>query len=607
MSGDGAASTGEPTLNEKFHALVRVAKYRPKQAALILALSMVAALFEGIGVSFIVPIIEIAQADGEVAEEATGVVAYFVSLYQFVGVELTLETLVGGLALVMVIRYLTNFLVAWLQASLSTNYLGELRQQAYDRLLAAEIAYVDAEDTDQVTNTVITETVQSAHVITQLLKLLEVVFFAAIYITVALLLSPTLTVATVVVLGVIAVLSRVALRAGYEIGEEVAQANERIQGLVNAGTRGIREVKLFNMTDDVSGEYRRTIDRFVRTRIGLQRNQAALKNVNQLLNALVVFALIYVALAHLSLSFAYLGGFLFAMFRLAPLVSTLNNLLYGIDGALPHLVRTQHLIDEMERHEESSGERAAPNPITELAVDDASFHYASGNGVRNVSLRVERGETVALVGPSGAGKSTIISLLTRLYDPDEGSVRANGVSLSELGLESWHDRVAIVRQHPFLFNETLRYNVTIGNREASETDIRRACEVSQVSAFLEELPDGLETRVGDDGVRLSGGQRQRVAIARALLTDADVLILDEATSELDSPTEEAIVRGIEGLEREYATVVIGHWLSTVQGADRLYVVAEGAVVESGSHEELLAAGGEYARLYDAQMESVTVP
>jgi len=158
----------------------------------------------------------------------------------------------------------------------------------------------------------------------------------------------------------------------------------------------------------------------------------------------------------------------------------------------------------------------------------------------------------------------------------------------------------MVRQHPHIFNDTLRYNVTVGDREASESEIREACELAQVTEFLDELPEGLETVLGDDGVRLSGGQRQRIAIARALLTDADVLVLDEATSDLDTTLEQNIQTNLEEAESDRILIVVAHRLSTVVDADHIYAMDDGRVVETGTHPELVERGGTYAKLYGSQ-------
>jgi len=598
----------EPTLREKARAVRTVAGYRPWFAAGIVAVNLVTALLEGVGVGLLLPIIETAQSGDTLATQDTGVTGYFAAAYGFVGLSPTLETLLLGLAAVMTVRYGLSFLTTVLQVQLRTQYIVHLRQQCFEHLLGVAVSFVDERDDDELLNTIVTEIAQSSAIVQQLLDTVQTVFFISAYMTVALLIAPRLTFVAVVVLGTVVFLTRYAIRPGYEVGEGVAAANERIQGLVTAGIRGIREIKLFNMFDDVKDEYRHVHSEFERTNVALARNQAAIANANQLLNALALFALVYVAIDYLTLSFASLGVFLFAMFRLSPQISSLNNTLYAADGDLPHLVRCQNLVDELRDHAQSTGGEPAPDPVTEVTLENVTFQYdhdADGTDLSDVSLRVENGETVALVGPSGAGKSTIVSLIARLYEPDAGRVTVDGTNLGRLKVDSWHDRVAVVPQHPFVFNETLRYNVTISNPDASERAVRQACETSQVSAFLDELPNGLDTELGDDGVKLSGGQRQRVAVARALLTDADVLILDEATSELDTPTEETILDGIASANPDYLTIVVGHTLSTVHDADRIYTVVDGEVVETGTHRELVAADSHYADLYASQLQSTT--
>lgn len=172
-----------------------------------------------------------------------------------------------------------------------------------------------------------------------------------------------------------------------------------------------------------------------------------------------------------------------------------------------------------------------------------------------------------------------------------------------MDIDGWRRHVAVVRQDPFIFNDTLRYNLTIGNRNVSEAELDRVADIACVDEFFGELPDGYETQLGDDGVRLSGGQRQRVALARALLKNADILVLDEATSDLDSNLEQQVQAAIENMERDYAIVGIAHRLSTVQNADRIYTVEQGEIIESGTHDELIDNGGQYAELHAIQSEA----
>nr|WP_276278089.1 ATP-binding cassette domain-containing protein [Halomicroarcula sp. SYNS111] len=233
---------------------------------------------------------------------------------------------------------------------------------------------------------------------------------------------------------------------------------------------------------------------------------------------------------------------------------------------------------------------------------DFSYESAEDQVLQNLNFAVRRGEFIAFVGPSGAGKSTIVSLLARLYEPTDGDILANGKSIADFDIDDWREKVSVVRQKPYIFNDSLRANVTIGNRDASQAEIERVCEVAQVSEFLDDLSDGYETPLGDDGVRLSGGQRQRIALARALLTDSDLLVLDEATSDLDTGIENDVQHNIEAMNRDYAMIAIAHRLSTVRNADRIYAVEDGEIVEVGSHEDLITNDSTYAQLYMTQRE-----
>ena len=594
--------TDEPTLREKLHGIQLAAAYRPRLAATIIGVSLIIAVFEGIGLGFLLPIIETAQTGSGLAVDRSGAAGYFVRAYEIIGVPFTIETLMIGLAGVMTVRFALSFLSSYLQVKLRMGYFVYLRKQVYERLIVTDISFIEDRDDDDVMNTLVTETARSAGIISQLLGIVQSFFMAIAYVSIALLIAPALALGTALVLGVIVFLTRYVIQQGYDLGRTVAAGNERVQALITAGIRGLREIKLFNMSDHMLEEYDKAHAKLARKSVELTRNQAALSNFNQLLNAFALFILVYLTIGYLDLSFASLGVFLFAMFRLSPQISSLNNSLYSLDGSLAHLLQCHELIDELDRHRQPTGKKPAPSPVRKLELDDVTFQYDTGEDIRhitNVSLEFERDETVALVGPSGAGKSTIMSLITGLHKPKAGQILVNDQDLDKFDTDSWHDRIAVVAQDPYVFNETLRYNIIIGNPDASEAEIRRACEVSQVSSFLDTLPDGLDSNIGDDAVRLSGGQRQRVAIARALLKDADVLLLDEATSELDAPTEQAILTGIESMNREYLTVVVGHFLSTVQDADRIYTIVDGELVETGTHGELLKNESHYADLYSS--------
>jgi len=249
-------------------------------------------------------------------------------------------------------------------------------------------------------------------------------------------------------------------------------------------------------------------------------------------------------------------------------------------------------------------------PLT-VALDHVSFAYDTTREtgapptLSDVSISVKPGETIALVGPSGGGKSTILSLLPRFYDVTAGAVTVNGQDIRELKLHSLRERIALVTQEPFLFDDTIAANIAYGRKGASAEQIIEAARSAAAHDFIAALPEGYATRVGEAGMRLSGGQRQRIAIARAFLKDAPILLLDEATSALDTESETLVQAALERLMHGRATLLIAHRLSTVQNADRIYVIEAGRVVEQGAHAALVKKGGLYARL--ARQQSLDGP
>jgi ATP-binding cassette subfamily C protein CydD len=237
-----------------------------------------------------------------------------------------------------------------------------------------------------------------------------------------------------------------------------------------------------------------------------------------------------------------------------------------------------------------------------LDIEDVTFSYSSRErpALRGLSLTVEPDETVAVVGPSGAGKSTIVSLLLRFFDPQEGRVLLGGRDLRELPLETVRAAIAVVSQETYLFHGTIAENIRFARPGATDAEVRRAAKSANVHRFVCSLPEGYETQVGERGLSLSGGQRQRIAIARALLKDAPILVLDEATSNVDAASEAAIQETLDRITTHRTTLVIAHRLSTVRNADRIVVLSEGAITESGRHADLLQRQGDYARLVAIQ-------
>jgi len=331
---------------------------------------------------------------------------------------------------------------------------------------------------------------------------------------------------------------------------------------------------------------------------------AANSPISQFVVAVALALIIYLA-AHQAASGALtVGGFVSFLTAMAMLFSPIKRLT-GVNGPLQKgLAAAESVFGLLDQPPEPDyGTRILHNARGELAFENVSFAYAGAErpALEDVSLSIAPGETVALVGPSGGGKTTLINLIPRFYQPTRGRILLDGVDIAELTLASLRRNAALVSQEVVLFDDTVAANVAYGAAaESGEAQVAEALEAAQALDFVRELPQGLYTRIGQNGARLSAGQRQRLAIARAFLKDAPVLILDEATSALDSVSERKVQVGLERLRRGRTTLVIAHRLSTVEGADRIIVMAQGRVVESGTHASLLERNSLYTGLYRFQ-------
>jgi subfamily B ATP-binding cassette protein MsbA len=587
------------TLREKISVVFKVFSYRPLFTLGLIVFSSAAALLEGFGLSFIEPIFRISQTG--VLEQNSQITQLFRNAYNFLGISFTLETLILAVSLVMTVRFSSSFIISWMKARLGKQYESDLRKKAFEAALNAEIGFFDRNGMDRIINHVLTETTYSSKLISVLIGMMERLFLILIYLLVMAYLSIRLTFLAFLMMATITLFIRYVLDPAASIGSKVADANEAVQKAVQSGILGIREIKLFGLKAEIFSEFSQAINDSIKSEIKMVRNETFIDKFYRLSAALTLFLLIYLGIEYEGLNFSQLGIFILALYRMSGKVSSLNSRFYKMEGYMAHFIRVQEFFDQLANQGESSGSKEIEQ-IDSIRFEDVSFSYGDEEALKNISFEIEKGEFKALVGKSGAGKSTVASLLTRMYHPTDGKIVSEGISIQEYGLESWREKFAVVRQKSFIFNDTLRENVKIGRPEASEDEIMEACKIAEVDEFLDDLPNGIDSRLGDDGVKLSGGQRQRVAIARALIRDADFLILDEATSDLDSDLEKKVQKAVERSDTEYGILAIAHRLSTIKDADKIYSFENGEIVEEGTHSELLEKGGVYSRLYNIQSE-----
>ncbi len=498
--------------------------------------------------------------------------------------------------------FLSNYLMAWV----ANNVLRDIRGQMFNRVLKLPDPEIRRLGSSSVLNRF---TIDSATVMQHATEVLATLVREALIVValfgVLLYMSWKLTLIVVVLVPPAALVSRMFIRKLREVNRDTVNMNSELTRIVTEGLDGQRVIKLFDGFDYENTRFAHVNARLRRFAIRAASASGAVGPVSQAILSIALGAVIAVALAQAGSEQLTVGAFAAFIGAMGQLLDPLKRLANAAGPMQRMLVAAEsvfRLLDQEE--EEDSGTRTLPAPIRgHVAFEHVSHRYpdTDRDTLKDVSFEALPGQTIALVGRSGSGKTTLMNMLPRFLSPSDGTIRIDGCDIGELTLANLRSHISLVSQDVVLFNDTIAVNVGYGAaNSANEQEIRDALAAANLLEFVDSLPQGIQTEVGEKGARLSGGQRQRLAIARALIKNAPILILDEATSALDNESERQVQASLERLMQGRTTLVIAHRLSTVQSADRIIVLDHGVVQETGTHAELLTADGMYSALYRMQ-------
>ena len=516
-----------------------------------------------------------------------------------------LQRLVGIVLLATVVQGITSFALTQLLSKAAQRLITELRQKVQKHISRLPVSFYDANKTGSLVSRIMSDVEGIRNLLgTGLVDFAGGLLTAGIAVWWLMHISPRMT---LIALGSIALFGGFLSKAFATIRpifRERSKINAEVTGRLTESLGGVRVIKGYHAEKREEAVFgtgvRRLLDNVMRT---LTATSVMTLSASVLLG-LVGAATMYVG-ARQSLAGTLTPGQFFSFtitlpFLVAPMMQIVA-IGTQLTEALAGLERTQEIMRE--RPEDQDPKRAVPlrDIVGTVAFENVNFSYDGDHEVlHDISFRSDPGTVTALVGSSGSGKSTTIGLISAFYVPTQGTIRVDGVDLSTVRLDSFRTRLGVVLQESFLFDGTIRENVAFSRPDAGEEEIMRACRIARVDEFAESFSDKYETVVGERGVKLSGGQRQRISIARAILAEPRILILDEATSSLDSESEQMIQQGLSYLMQGRTTFVIAHRLSTIRRADQIMVMERGQILERGTHAELYAARGRYYDLYTRQ-------
>lgn len=586
-------SDASPTMSASEDLKILLPSFRKywHLAALTVGLSLASAVFEGASIGMLIPFLQtFSENDGAFR---TGIEWVDQHVLQVDAPKMTRMYFICGLILVATwMRSLLGYGSSLFGIVTRARTMEDVRMRVVDQLQAVALSFYSTRKTGDLINSIMAEISRSIGSLAVLITVVQRGTLLLIYAALMLWISWELSLVSFTLFIVLYfALSGLMVRI-RESGTRVTEASSQFTSAISEFISGIRTTIAYNKQPYERDRLHEAAEELADSYIESTKRAQLVQPLSQAVVSTILIGIILLAIQYLvlpgHLDMAYLLTFLFALFRMMPIVHQLNSQRGNWAKNRAGLSNVAQLLRTDDKPYLEDGDRVAPPLQDNITFEDVDFAYEPEQLVlKDINLRIEQGKMTAIVGASGAGKSTLVDLIPRLYDPTHGRITMDGTDLRAFTVRSLREQIAVVSQSTYIFNASVSKNIAYGNLDATMDQIVAAARQANALQFIEEMDDGFDTTLGDRGVRLSGGQRQRIAIARAILKDPEILILDEATSDLDSVSERLVQESLETLMAGRTVIAIAHRLSTIENADWVVVLENGRIMEEGTYQELL--------------------
>ncbi|NDI98134.1 ABC transporter ATP-binding protein [Flavobacterium sp. LaA7.5] len=598
-----------------YKKIYRFAKPYKKEVYLNIVCNILYAIFSTLSLVTLIPVLKVIFEDTEPVykkpdyEGIGKIKTYIEDLLNYVltkeiaehGVFSVLMYIIGFIIIIFLLKNFTNYLGLYYVTRLRNGVIKDLRTELYRKVVKLPFSYYSSTTKGDVIARITTDVNEISNSFMSFLEMIVKQPLTIIFTLGTMFIFSTKL--TLFVLVFIPFAGFIISKVGKSLKKRSMRVQEqqgKVLSILEETVGGLKVIKSFTAEGIFSRKFKNINDNLFNSSNSVANRQNLASPLSELLGIIVIGVLLvyggYLVFEDETMEAGFFLGYIMLAYNILTPAKDISKASYSLKRGNASAERITELLENNVTIADK------PNAIEKIAFEDSiyieniNFRYEEENVLKDFSLTVPKGQTIALVGQSGSGKSTIANLLTRFYDVQEGSIKIDGIDIRDYKLKSLRGMMGLVTQDSILFNDSIRNNVALGKENASDEEIIEALKIANAYEFVKDLPEGIETNIGDSGNKLSGGQKQRLSIARAVLKNPPIMILDEATSALDTESERLVQQALENMMQNRTSVVIAHRLSTIQKADKIIVMQKGKIVEQGTHDELLALDGIYRKL-----------